>query len=339
MQVHGGDRLMATVIRTKPRDTKCPCCGSPVNANALGRAGLTPELLEKLGKQIHDGTLEETFVMADSVRRQMDPSATSTQVVVQQGLAQGFADVTKPLNQMQNILAQMAGGTGKGEVAELATLQALRQLFPHDDFDDTKASKGGSDTIAKVFDRKTEVGKITISVKDTKVWKNDFKEQIEKNMGDDSTKIGILVSQKLPKRANESGEEVHSNGLLYYLVHPRHVTSLYAGLRQVVIHMHETEQYVTDKEKELMQLGEVSKAFAQWVSGDERKEFQHELDQVRQNAEQSIEGLHKIESYNTREFKKVCDKQTGILRSVLNQESNLKGLKDLLKNTEKEDGN
>jgi len=231
----------------------------------------------------------------------------------------------------------MAGGTGKGEVAELATLQALRQLFPHDDFDDTKASKGGSDTIAKVFDRKTEVGKITISVKDTKVWKNDFKDQIEKNMGDDSTKIGILVSQKLPKRANEAGEEVHSNGLLYYLVHPRHVTSLYAGLRQVVIHMHETEQYITNKERELMQIGKISKALAQWISGDERKQFQLELDAVKQNAEQSIEGLQKIEAYNTREFKKVCDKQTRILRHVLNQESNLRGLKELLNGTEEEE--
>ena len=327
---------MASIIKTETRKTKCPCCGTNVNANDLGRAGITPEVLEKIGKYIREGNIEEMFAIADSVKRQMDPSATSIELVLKEALTDGFAEMSKPLNQMKNVLAQMAGGTGKGEVAELLTVEALRQLFYQDDFDDTKASKGGTDTITKVFDRKTEVGKITISVKETKVWKNDFKDQIEKNMGQDSTKIGILVSQKLPKRANEAGEEVHSNGLLYYLVHPRHVTSLYAGLRQVVIHMHETEQYITDKEKELMQLGKYSKALAHWISGDERKEFQLELDKVRQNAEQSIEGLHKIESYNTREFKKVCDKQTGILRSVLNQESNLKGLKDLLKETEEE---
>jgi len=103
---------MASVIKTETRKTKCPCCGSSVDANNLGRAGLMPELLEKLGKQIHDGTLEETFAIAESVKRQMDPSATSTELIMQQGFAQGFAGVIKPLNQMQNILAQMAGGTG-----------------------------------------------------------------------------------------------------------------------------------------------------------------------------------------------------------------------------------
>jgi len=343
VQVHGGDRLMASVIKTETRKTKCPCCGSSVSANDLGRAGLTPEILEKLGKQIHNGTLEETFVMADSVRRQMDPSATSTDVVVQKTMTEGFAEMSKPLNQMSKTIAQLMGGTGKGEVAELLTAEALRQFFPQDEFDNTTASIGGSDTIAKVFDRKTEVGKITISVKETKTWKNEFRDQIEKNMRQDSTKIGILVSQTLPKRTNETGEVVHTNGVLYFLVHPKYATALYAGLRHVVIYMHETDQYITDKEKELMRVGKISKALAQWITGEERKQFQLELDAIKQNAEQSIEGLHKIESYNTREFKKVCDKQTGILRSVLNQESNIKGLKDLLKETgeetEQEDGN
>jgi len=332
---------MASVIKT--REAKCPCCGSKVNANALGRAGLTPELLEKLAKHIHEGVLEEVFALAESVKRQMDPSATSTELVIQETLADGFAEMTKPLNQMNKAIAQLTGGTGKGEVAELLTAEVLRQFFHQDEFDGKTGPQGGSDIIAKISDRKTEVGKITISIKKTKTWKNDFKDQIEKNMEQDSTKVGILVTEKLPKRTNETGEAVHNNGFLYFLVHPKYATALYAGLRHVVIHLHETEKYITNKERELMQIGKISKALAQWISGDERKQFQLELDAVKQNAEESIEGLHKIESYNTREFKKVCDKQTRILRHVLNQESNLKGLKDLLsgteEETEQEDGN
>ncbi len=326
---------MATVIKT--REVKCPCCGAKVNANDLGRAGLTPELLEKLGKYIHEGTLEEMFAMGESLKRQMDPSATSIELVLQGGLAAGFAEMSKPLNQMSKAIAQIVGGTGKGEVAELLTTEVLRQFFPQDEFDGKTGPQGGSDIIAKISDRKTEVGKITISIKNTKTFRPEYKEQMEKNMEQDSTKIGILVSEKLPKRANETGEPIHNNGVLYFLVHPRYVTALYAGLRYVVIHMHETDQYITNKERELMQIGKISKALAQWISGDERKQFQLELDAVKQNAEQSIEGLQKIEVYNTREFKKVCDKQTGILRHVLNQESNLKGLKDLLNRTEEEE--
>jgi len=322
---------MATVIRTESRKAKCPCCGTNVDANEMGRAGLTPEILEELGKQIHDRILEETFFFAKSMRRQMDPSATSTELVLQETMTDGFAQISKPLNQMSKTIAQIVGGTGKGEVAELLTAEALRQFFPQDEFDTTNAPKGGSDLIAKVFDRKTEVGKITISIKNTKTWKNESKEQIEKDMAHDSTKIGILVSEALPKRTNETGEVVHSNGVLYFLVHPKYATALYAGLRQVVIYMHEKDQDFRSKEKELMKVGEMSKAFVQWMSGDERKQFQLELDAINVNAEDTIQGLQRTGTYMAREIKKACDKQTSIIRHVLNQESSLRDLKDLLK--------
>ena len=328
---------MATVIKTKPRDTKCPCCGSTINANALGRAGLTPELLEKLGRHIHEHSLEEMFAIAESVKRQMDPSATSTELVLKETLAGGFAEMIKPLSKMEKTLAQIVGGTGKGEVAELLTTESFRQLFPQDEFDASTGPKGGSDLIAKVFDRKTEVGKITISIKNTKTWKNEYLEQIEKNMEQDSTKIGILVSNKLPKKANPTGEVVHNHGMLYFLVHPENVSALYVGLRHVVVHMHETDQYITTKERELMQIGKISKALAQWIAGEEREQFQLELEGINEDAEQTIQGLQKAGTTMAREIKKACDKQTSIKRHVLNQESSLKDLKDLLRGMNEED--
>ncbi len=54
----------------------------------------------------------------------------------------GFAEMSKPLNQMSKAIAQIVGGIGKGEVAELLTTEAFRQLFPQDKFDITTASKG-----------------------------------------------------------------------------------------------------------------------------------------------------------------------------------------------------
>jgi hypothetical protein len=322
---------MATVIKTELRKAKCPCCGTHVDVNKMGRAGLTSEILEELGRQIHDGILEATFVLAKSTRRQMDPAATSTELVMEKTMSKGFAEICKPLNQMSKVIAQIGGGTGKGEVAELVTTEALRQFFPQDEFDTTNASKGGTDTIAKVFDRKTEIGKISISIKDTRTWSNSFKEQIEKNMTQDSTKIGILVSESLPKRTNQTGEVVHSNGVLYFLVHPKYVTALYAGLRHVVIYMHEKDQDVRNKEKEMMQVGKISQALAHWISGDEREQFQFGLDAIKEDAEDTIQGLQKTGTYMAREIKKACDKQTSITRHVMNQEGSLRDLKDLLK--------
>ena len=192
------------------------------------------------------------------------------------------------------------------------------------------AAKGGSDLIAKVFDRKTEVGKITISIKNTKTWKHEYQEQIERNMEQDSTKVGILVTNKLPKKANPTGELIHNNGVLYCLVHPNHVKSLFVGLRQVVIHMHETKQYITSKEQELMRIGHISKALAQWISGNEFEEIQNILDEISKESNDTNQLLQKTQASIISNFKKANDKQNRIQQHVLNQTSLLSELKNLL---------
>ena len=329
---------MATVIKTESRKTKCPCCGTNVNANDLGRAGITPEILERLGKYIHDGILEEMLAIAESVKRQMNPSATSTELAITEKLDQSFNSLIEKQNQMNKTLAQIVGGTGKGEVAEMLTSEILRQLFPQDDFDATTASKGGSDLIAKVFDRKTEVGKITISIKNTETWKSDYLTQIEKNMEQDSTKIGILVSNKLPKKSNPTGEVIHNNGVLYFLVHPENMKALYVGIRQVVIHMHETNQYITGKEQELMRLGQISKALIQWTRGVEYKEILQTLESINSESTETTQVLQKAQNSVSRDIKKACDMQQRIQHHVLNQQSLLQGLKDLLRGSQGEEG-
>ena len=293
----------------------------------LGRAGLSPEILKELRKQIHDGTLEETFVIAKSIRRQIDPSATSLELA----LKEVIKDELKPLKPMSRLMAQTLGGTGKGDVAELQITEALRQFYPQDEFDTTSAPKGGSDSIAKVCDKKIEVGKITISVKDTKKWSNEFKTQIEKNMVQDSTKFGILVSEALPIRTNETGKIVHcSNGGMYFLVHPKYATAIYAGLRESVIYMNEKDQETRSKEKEMMEIGNISRALAQWISGEERKQFQRELDAINTDADETIQGLQRTRNYVELAVKKACDRQTSIKRHVMSQEGSLRDLKDML---------
>ena len=325
---------MATVIKTESRKTKCPCCGTSVNSNDLGRAGITPESFEKLGRYIHDGTLEEMLAIAESVKRQMNPSATSTELAISEKIDQLRAELTEKQHKMNSTLAQIVGGTGKGEVAEMLTSEILRQLFPQDEFDTTTAPTGGSDLIAKVFDRKTEVGKITISIKNTKTWKSEYLEQIERNMEQDSTKVGILVLKKLPMKANPTGEVIHKNGILYYLVHPDNVKSLYVGLRQVVIHMHETNQYITNKEQELMRMGQISKALIQCTRGDEYKEIQQTLEDINSESTETTQVLQKTQNSVIQGIKKACDKQNRIQQHVLNQQSLLVGLKNLLKGDE-----
>ncbi|MBT6647303.1 MAG: DUF2130 domain-containing protein [Thaumarchaeota archaeon] len=326
---------MATVIKNE--SINCPCCGIDVDVKNIERRGLNNGILNELDKQIRDGILEETFSLAKALRRVMDPSATRNELVMKEELMKIETSLRKQLIPMSKTIAQLAGGTGKGDVAELRITEALRQFYSQDEFDTTSAHKGGSDSIAKVCDKKIEVGKITISVKDTKKWNSEFKTQIEKNMVQDSTKFGILISETLPKGTNETGEVVHSsNGGMYFLVHPKYATALYSGIRQSVIYMHETDQDLRSKEKELMQLGNISQALSQWISGDERKQFQLELNAINEDADETIQGLQKTRTYVEREVKKACDRQTSIKRHVLNQEGSLRDLTDMLKKSGEE---
>ena len=79
-----------------------------------------------------------------------------------------------------------------------------------------------------------------------------------------------------------------------------------------------------------MELGNISQALAQWISGDERKQFQLELDAINTDAEDTIQGLQKTGTYVEREIRKACDRQTSIKRHVMNQEGSLRDLKNML---------
>ena len=319
---------MATVIKNE--SINCPCCGTDVDVKDIERRGLKNGILIELDNQIRNGVLEETFALATSMRRQIDPSSTSTELAISEKIDQAFKVITERQHKMNSTLNSIVGGTGKGEIAEMLISETFRQFFPQDEFDTKNAAKGGSDLVAKVFDRKTDVGKITISIKNTKTWKHEYLEQIERNMEQDSTKVGILVTKTLPKKANPTGELIHNNGLLYCLVHPDHVKSLYVGLRQVVIYMHEAKQYITTKEQELMRIGHISKALAQWISGDEFKEIQQTLKEISEESNDTIQLLQKTQTSIIGSFKKANDKQSRIQQHVLNQTSLLSGLKNLL---------
>lgn len=313
---------------------ECPICGQYANVHDLGRAGLTPEELLRIRQFVKDGSLGKMLTIAEIVSQRMDPTSTSIELSVSEAL-QNFSNIFgEKIDVTTRILSGISEkivGTGIGEVSEMMTTEELRQSFTQDEFDTTQAPKHGTDIIATIFDRKNQVGKISISVKDTKTWSSEYVEQLEKNMNQDATKVGILVSKKLPKRANPSGEVFHNNGCMCFIVHPQYVKAIYSALRQVVIHMHETEQYVSNKEQELMRMGHISKALAQWISGSEYLQILEALQQINENSIGTVEDLQQTQNYVERQIKKACDKQRKIQKEVLNEESLLKGLKDLLK--------
>ena len=147
-----------------------------------------------------------------------------------------------------------------------------------------------------------------------------------------------IVTKKLPKQTNPTGEVIHNNGVMYFLVHHDHAPAIYASLRQVVIHMHETAQFIASKEQELMRMGNISKALAQWITGDEYRGILQTLEEINDDSKATTEVLQHAQNGVIRDIKKASDRQQRIQQHVLNQESLLKGLKDLLRATDGEDG-
>jgi len=94
--------------------------------------------------------------------------------------------------------------------------------------------------------------------------------------------------------------------------------------------MHETNQYITNKEQELMRIGQISKALVQWTRGNEYKEIQNTLEFINEESDETTKILQKTLNTMTRDIKKANDKQSRIQQHVLNQQSLLSGLKNLL---------
>jgi hypothetical protein len=80
-------------------------------------------------------------------------------------------------------------------------------------------------------------------------------------------------------------------------------------------------------------MGQISKALVQWTRGDEFKEIQQTLEEINEDSNETTQILQKTQNSMIRDIKKANDRQNRIQQHVLNQQSLLNGLRNLLKNT------
>ena len=315
MRIHGGAPVMAVTTEATPK-VKCFVCGSNSKIEDFGRLGEDVNFLNLCTEAIREGNFKETFLAGMSVRRQIDPTATSMELALTKAIAEANGPQTDEMKRLSKMVTSMYATnqqTGKGEMTEFVTAEILRQKFPDDSFDTKQAvAKHGSDIIATVYDRKKEVGKITISVKDTKVWKSDFIDQLEGNMVDDLTKIGLLVSKKMPARTNETGEPRHNSGLVYFIVAPQYMPAIYTALREVVIYKHEQDQFIRSKEQELMEMEFISKGLAKWITGNEFAKMATTLRLIHEHTGDTITDCQKAIIAVTKNAKKAIHRQETI---------------------------
>jgi hypothetical protein len=128
-------------------------------------------------------------------------------------------------------------GTGIGNVSEIVTIRDLKELVLSDSFSERQASRGGTDIIGTVVQNGTICGRITVSNKCTQKWESDFLTQLTRDMKDDGSRFGILVTKVFPREALSSKAHITltENGRAVILVKPEYAPLAYFGLREAVI--------------------------------------------------------------------------------------------------------
>jgi hypothetical protein len=222
------------------------------------------------------------------------------------------------MNDALQQIQQKIVGVGIGQVRELSVIKDLKSACPEDDFTDEKAKKHGADIVATVKLKGHEIGKIVVSVKEHDSWNSDFMTQLKKNLREEQTDWGILVSKVFPSSALNGKMYVEANGIL--VVKTEYAPAAYLGLRHAVIHKNQAEAIVKNqKDRESLQEHIVG-VLRDWVHGDKLQEILARIDDARKATVETDDLMQKLQTYNERQIKSAREWQSKI-RGYL-QESN-----------------
>jgi hypothetical protein len=136
-----------------------------------------------------------------------------------------------------NILDRLSG-CAIGKVQENLTIMELKSVFPNDQFSDEESDRHGTDIISTIWESGINLGNVTISVKHQNRWSSEFVTQLERNIMDDETRWGFLVTTKFPADAlNDNIWTARTgSGRLILLVKPQFASIAYYAIRTIIIY-------------------------------------------------------------------------------------------------------
>lgn len=215
-------------------------------------------------------------------------------------------------------IQQKIVGVGIGPVRELSVIRDLKSACPEDEFTDEKARKHGADIVATVKLKGHDMGKIVVSVKEHDSWNSDFIDQIKKNLKEEQTNWGILVSRVFPSSALNEKMYVEGNAIL--VVKTDYAAAAYLGLRHAVIHKNQAETLIRSQQERANLQEQIVGVLKEWAQGNRLKELFGKIDEARNATLETDDLMQKLQTYNERAIKSARDWQSKI-RGYL-QESN-----------------
>lgn len=277
----------------------------------------TRELAGQLVKASEEKKVEITN---DALQKQQDLiAAFQNDIKKLQGEFNAFeqkrlAEIEKANAAIQEIQKAIVG-TGIGDIRQVTVIKDLKSACPDDQFSDEKATKRGADIVAKVMVKGREAGTIVVSVKEQEEWKNDFIEQIKKNLKEEQTQWGILVTKVFPSDALNEKAYLDNNGIL--LVRTEYAAAAYIGLRHAVIHWNEAQSWLKTQQERAGMQEHIVKVLREWIQGEKFKEILGKIDEAAKAAQETDKLLQDWQNYNDNKIKnarKLQDKIVGYLR-------------------------
>jgi len=127
-----------------------------------------------------------------------------------------------------------------GKIQENLTMGHLKSACPDDIFSEEFADRHGTDIVATVRHRGAASGKISVSVKHQRHWSSDFVSQLARNIDDDMSDAGILVTTSFPREAlNENiWMLLRGRNAACLLVKPEFAATAYYAARVISINKH-----------------------------------------------------------------------------------------------------
>jgi Uncharacterized protein conserved in bacteria (DUF2130) len=263
-----------------------------------------------------------------------------------ESLEKEFSNSTKNFERMQEINRQQYSetnqsvreikekivGTGIGNVSEIAIIRDLKEVTPIDFFSEERSCKGGTDIVGTVKERGAICGKITISSKNTQKWESQFMSQLCRDMNDDGSRFGILVTKAFPREAlsNKAYALDTQEGKTVLVVKPEYAPFAYFGLRQAVIHWFETRNIMKKKEEEVLEEEKVFNALVNWINGDDFEECIRHIDNARKAAEDTRNTLSSMRNYINNHIDNANESQNSIQQDLQHAEVAVVKLRSLL---------
>lgn len=270
---------------------------------------------------------EKQFAVLRNFEKEITEKAKSMESLEKERLRE-YTELTQCLKEIREKII----GTGIGDVGEIVSLVDLKKTVPTDSFSEVKAAKHGSDIVATVKENGKTCGRITISVKYQQTWSNDFLTQLAKNMKEDGTHFGMLVSKKFPREALSTKAWVTQDdeGNTVILVKPEYTPLVYIGLRQAAVHWFVATQLIKRRDAEVNESEKMARALASWINGAEFDDSVKYIDNARREAERTTAHLHQLQTYVSTKVAEAIKFQSALVEHLMHAKNLVGKLRELL---------